>query len=139
MATSFISRPAVISRLAVAGVLGLALTLSGCTALFPSSAPPATDSETGEEIEQTDTDVFSLTVGQCLNDTSGTEVSEVPIVDCADEHDFEVYADFEIDGDEFPGDFGVAVGAAELADRLAIPGQAEPGEAIHQRHDGGFG
>jgi hypothetical protein len=95
------------SGLAVVAALGLALSLGGCTALFPSSAPPATDSESGEEIDQTDTDVFALTVGQCLNDTSGTEVSEVPIVDCADEHDFEVYEDFELEGDEFPGDEAV--------------------------------
>jgi len=90
--------------LTVAAVLAFGLSLSGCTALFPSSAPPATDSQTGEEIEQTDTDVFTLSVGQCLNDTSGTEVTEVPIVDCADEHDFEVYGEFELSGDEFPGD-----------------------------------
>jgi hypothetical protein len=89
--------------LAAAALLIAGLSLSGCTALFPSSAPPATDSSTGEEIEQTDTDVFALSVGQCLNDTDGTEVSEVPLVDCADEHDFEVYSDFELTGDEFPG------------------------------------
>ena len=93
-----------LSRIGVAAALTLGLALSGCTALFPSSAPPATDSQTGDEITQTDTDVFSLSVGQCLNDTAGTEVSEVPIVDCTDEHDFEVYSDFEIPGDEFPGD-----------------------------------
>ncbi|NQX34017.1 septum formation family protein [Herbiconiux sp. VKM Ac-2851] len=89
--------------LAAAALLIAGLSLTGCTALFPSSAPPATDSSTGEEIEQTDTDVFALSVGQCLNDTDGTEVSEVPLVDCADEHDFEVYSDFELTGDEFPG------------------------------------
>jgi hypothetical protein len=89
--------------LTVAAVLTAGLTLAGCTALFPSSAPPATDSSTGEEIEQTDTDVFALSVGQCLNDTSDTEVTEVPLVDCADEHDFEVYSEFELEGDEFPG------------------------------------
>ncbi|GLK18342.1 septum formation family protein [Herbiconiux flava] len=88
---------------AAAALLVTGLSLTGCTALFPSSAPPATDSSTGEEIEQTDTDVFALSVGQCLNDTDGTEVSEVPLVDCADEHDFEVYSDFELTGDEFPG------------------------------------
>ncbi|MFB2556706.1 septum formation family protein [Herbiconiux liangxiaofengii] len=89
--------------LTVAAVLTAAIALSGCTALFPSSAPPATDSTTGEEIEQTDTDVFSLSIGECLNDTSETEVTEVPLVDCAAEHDFEVYSEFELTGDDFPG------------------------------------
>ncbi|MDO9398555.1 MAG: septum formation family protein [Herbiconiux sp.] len=92
------------TRLALAAVLVAGLSLSGCSALFPSSAPPATDSSTGEEIEQTDTDVFTLAVGDCLNDTEGTEVTEVPIVDCSAEHDFEVYSEFELEGDEFPGD-----------------------------------
>ncbi|MCS5719228.1 septum formation family protein [Herbiconiux sp. CPCC 205763] len=90
--------------LSVAAILALGLTLSGCSELFPSAAPAATDSQSGEEIEQTDTDVFTLSVGQCLNDTDGTEVSEVPLVDCADEHDFEVYGELELAGDEFPGD-----------------------------------
>ena len=96
--------------LIASAVLIAALTLSGCTALFPSAAdktpaaPPATDSTSGEEIEQTDTDVFTLSVGQCLNNTTETEVQEVPLVDCADEHDLEVYHDFSIEGDDYPGD-----------------------------------
>ena len=101
-----ISAPARIA-LGVAAALALGLTFSGCTALFPSSAPPATDSSTGEEIEQTDTDVFTLAVGDCMNDTSSTEVTEVPIVDCADAHDFEVYYDFQLDGTDYPGDEAV--------------------------------
>lgn len=97
-----------VARLVTAGVIALAAVgLSGCTALFPSSAPPATDSSTGEEITQTDTDVFTLAVGDCLNDSTESEVTEVPIVDCADEHDFEVYADFELSGDAFPGDAAI--------------------------------
>lgn len=97
-----LSRPTT-TILSTSLLLALGLALGGCSALFPPSAPPATDSATGEEIEQTDTDVFALAVGDCLNDTSSEEVAEVPIVDCADEHDFEVYAEFEVAGDEFPG------------------------------------
>jgi hypothetical protein len=89
--------------LSSAALLALGLALGGCSALFPPSAPPATDSATGEEIDQTDTDVFTLAVGDCLNDTADEEVTEVPIVDCADEHDFEVYSEFEVAGEEFPG------------------------------------
>ena len=101
------------TTLSAAALITVGLALGGCSALFPSSAPPATDSSTGEEIEQTDTDVFTLAVGDCLNDTEGTQVTEVPIVDCAAEHDFEVYADFEIAGDEFPGDEAVTAEADE--------------------------
>lgn len=52
--------------------------------------------------------VFSLDVGTCFNDVSAFyegegEVQNVPIVDCAEPHDNEVYHTFDIEGDEFPG------------------------------------
>jgi hypothetical protein len=40
---------------------------------------------------------------------------------------------------QLAGDFSMAIGAAELADRLAIPIEAQPLEAIDQRNNGGFG
>ncbi|ARJ05628.1 hypothetical protein B5808_10640 [Cnuibacter physcomitrellae] len=93
------------------GALVAGLALAGCSS--QPATPPATDSTTGEEIEQTQTDVFTLAVGDCMNDVSGTEVSEVPIVDCADEHDYEVYHDFELTGDEYPGDDAVSTQAEQ--------------------------
>ncbi len=51
--------------------------------------------------------VFELSVGDCFDDTadiSGGEVSDVPIVDCSEPHDNEVFHTFEVDDGEYPGD-----------------------------------
>ena len=49
--------------------------------------------------------VFSLEVGTCFDDqdSGGGEVSDVPIVDCADPHDDEVYYLFDLPSGDFPG------------------------------------
>jgi len=54
--------------------------------------------------------VFNLAVGDCFDDWEGSlsnvtqEVSDVPIVDCADPHDNEVYSVSEMPSGPFPGD-----------------------------------
>ncbi|MDO9398325.1 MAG: septum formation family protein [Herbiconiux sp.] len=54
-----------------------------------------------------DTSVLELKVGDCLNDSQddGT-VNDVPVVDCAEPHDSEVFAvfDAEATGDTMPGE-----------------------------------
>lgn len=92
-------------HIAPAVLLLSVLTLSGCSSLLPSNdPPPATDSTTGAEIEQESADVFTLAVGQCLNDAAMSgEVEAVPSVDCASEHDSEVFFLFDLDDDAFPG------------------------------------
>lgn len=78
------------------GALALAavLLLAGCTA--PSDGD----------------DVFSIAVGDCLNDAGvPDEVTTLPIVDCAEPHDSEVFARLEVTGAAFPG-------AAELQQEL---------------------
>jgi len=49
--------------------------------------------------------VLTLADGDCFDDPSGeeTQVTDVPIVDCADPHDNEVYKIVEITGDVYPG------------------------------------
>lgn len=50
-------------------------------------------------------DAFAVRVGDCFDDEAfaSTEISEVPGVPCAQAHDNEVYAAFDISG-EWPGD-----------------------------------
>lgn len=55
------------------------------------------------------TSVFDLEVGDCLADPGTNQIESVDIVDCAEEHAFEVYANLVV-----PDDVGWA-GAAELA------------------------
>ena len=48
--------------------------------------------------------VFTLSVGDCLNDASETgDVSTVPVVDCDTPHDSEIYARVLMDDAEYPG------------------------------------
>jgi Septum formation len=69
----------------------LAVTLTGCSIVSDAFG----EGETG---------VFSLAVGDCLDD-GGTqsEVSTLPVVDCAELHDSEIYASVLMEGDEYPG------------------------------------
>lgn len=65
---------------------------------------------------KSETDVFSLSVGDCfqdnaeLTDETSEGVSGLPIVDCAEHHDNEIYHLFDLEGDSFP------TNATELAD-----------------------
>lgn len=87
--------------LALLGVA--ALGLAGC-GLLPS-ADPVRDDEGAIVEAEANADVFSITVGDCTNDgdLEATEVSSVEAVPCDEPHDNEVYAAFDIEGDEFPG------------------------------------
>lgn len=44
-----------------------------------------------------------LAVGDCTNDDLSGAVGEVDTVDCAESHTAEVFAIFDIEGDDFPG------------------------------------
>ena len=82
-------------------VLLAALTLSGCSAI--------TTLLNGEG------DVFSLEVGDCMNDYGDeTDITSVPIIDCDEEHDAEVYATEDIEGDSYPGGEEVSAAADEI-------------------------
>ena len=57
------------------------------------------------EGEGDSTDIFTIAVGDCLNDAAAEEsVSTVPTVDCSEPHDSEVYGTVILDDGEFPGD-----------------------------------
>jgi hypothetical protein len=64
--------------------------------------------------------VFDLDVGDCFDDgdiSTGPEVEEigqVPLVDCSEPHDNEVYDTVTVDGDEYPGDQAIAEHANEV-------------------------
>jgi len=68
-----------------------AAALTGCTIL-------------SQAIGEDESGVFTLSVGDCLNDSAQQgDVSTVPVVDCAEPHDSEIYASVLIEGDEYPG------------------------------------
>ena len=85
-----------------------AIALAGCSLIpggnggNPSGGEtPAADGET--------VDVFTVKVGDCLNDGAMEgEVSETVVIDCAEPHDSEAYASVMIEDGDFPGDDAVA-------------------------------
>jgi hypothetical protein len=107
------------SRLIPAALLlSSAMLLGGCsqiTDLLGGGSQAVRDAGSGEVSEAGQLDVFTLSVGDCVDDTGGSEVTEVPVVPCSDPHDNEVYYDFSIpDGDgSFPGDEAIQTAADE--------------------------
>lgn len=86
---------------AIASVAVASLALAGCSLLgnVGSEETPGT----GE-----DQDVFSIKVGDCLNDGGATgEVSTVPTIECSEPHDSEAFASITMDDGDFPGDQAV--------------------------------
>ena len=84
-----------------AAALGIAL-LAGC-----SAGAPTRDEATDEITEAGDADVFQIKLGDCLDDSGASEVSEVPVVPCDQPHDLEVFHVFEMPAGEWPGDAAV--------------------------------
>ena len=72
--------------------VGLAvLSLAGCSVL-------------SDALGEGESDVFTLAVGDCLNDEAEEgDVSTVPVVDCDTPHDSEVYASVIMDDGDYPG------------------------------------
>jgi hypothetical protein len=58
--------------------------------------------------------VFSLEVGTCFDGSEGDNITSVPILDCSEPHDFEVYDVFDYSAtDSYPGDDSMFAAAQE--------------------------
>lgn len=83
----------------------------------PEPERTETEEPEPEPVGPEDTDVFALRIGDCLNEmdhNTDETISEVPMIDCEEPHDFEVYHVDDLDGDDtFPGEEEVAELAAE--------------------------
>lgn len=85
---------------------GSILALSGCGTLM---------SALGEE-----GNVMTLNVGDCFDEEAmntalmNSEITDVPLVDCAEEHDSEFFHSHQMTGDEYPGDGEIQTQADEL-------------------------
>lgn len=89
--------------LAAVTVGAAAVLLSGCSLLGNVTNPVDLDPSDG-----TDTDVFTIKVGDCLNDGAASgEVSSVPTIDCAEPHDSEAYSSIIIPDGDYPGEDAV--------------------------------
>lgn len=80
-------------------------------ALLPLALGACSQSETRDEsgaiVTGGATDVFTIAVGDCFNDTETSaeaeEVESVPTVPCSEPHDNEVYAEYTFPAGDYPG------------------------------------
>ncbi|TFD88086.1 hypothetical protein E3T61_13345 [Cryobacterium lactosi] len=94
------------------GILVALIALTGCGAV--DAGIPATSA--GISLAP-GTDVFTLSVGDCVNTATGDLRSGVSLVPCADDHDWEIYFEAGVpgtgpSGEDYPGD-EVLMAAAE--------------------------
>lgn len=97
----------------VLGLTAVALLAGGCS--MPSE--PERD-DAGAIVETAaEADVFSITVGDCINDpedTEAVEVQSVEAVPCTDPHDNEAYYAEDLPDGDFPGEDEVQAAAEEI-------------------------
>jgi hypothetical protein len=61
------------------------------------------------------TDVFTLAVGDCMESTDlETTLETVPVIECGEPHESEVYASFQLDDGTFPGTEAITTEAEGL-------------------------
>lgn len=83
------------------------------------------DNDTGEITDEGDVSAFALEVGDCLNGLDDGEFTDIPAVPCADPHEGEVFALYDLDGDEWPGEEAIFTDAEqECTARLQSYSQA---------------
>jgi hypothetical protein len=94
-----------------AAVVVASVALGGCSLLGSDSSKPSRD-PSGVVTESSDSDVFAIKVGDCLNSAAlSGEVSEVPVVPCDQPHDSEVYDSKTLDAASWPGDDAISTEA----------------------------
>lgn len=93
--------------LALAGAaVALSLALSGCSALSGiMGGSDAQRDDEGNVTEESNVDVFSLKVGDCMPATDSTgEITDVDVVPCSEPHTDEVFYEFELADGDLPSD-----------------------------------
>jgi hypothetical protein len=100
--------------IALLAVSAAALALSGCSLIGQLSNDTPRDASGTPTAENTDANVFSIEVGDCLNDASSNgTVTTAPIVPCTEPHDSEAYKSIKMTDGDFPGADAVKTQADE--------------------------
>src|SRR3954447_3513110 len=90
--------------IAVATIAAAGLLLSGCSLLNQVTNTTQRDASGTPTAENDNADVFSIKVGDCLNDASSNgTVTTAPIVPCSKPHDSEAYKSILMKDGDFPG------------------------------------
>jgi hypothetical protein len=94
--------------IAVTTIAAAGLLLSGCSLLNQVTNTTQRDASGTPTAENDDADVFSIKVGDCLNDaTASGTVTTAPIVPCSKPHDSEAYKSITMKDGDFPGEDAV--------------------------------
>lgn len=111
---------------AAGGTLLIASGLAGCAQVedLVRGGGAERDAETSEVTESGTESVFDIEVGDCLKEPEGTgqQVTDVEVIPCSDEHDYEVYYAYSVDdlGEEWPGEEAItADGDAKCNEQFA--------------------
>ena len=89
-------------RLTLAGIAVGGLLVAACS--DASTSDESERDESGEVVEEGDVGALVLQVGDCFDDPGSDAVSSVPAVPCDEPHVNEVYALFDVEGDDWPGE-----------------------------------
>ena len=93
-----------IRTIAVAAIVAAAMVLSGCSLMGQLSNTTKRDASGTPTAANSNAGVFSIKVGDCLNDATATgTVTTAPVVPCTEPHDSEAYKSVEMSGSAFPG------------------------------------
>jgi len=94
--------------IAVTTIAAAGLLLSGCSLLNQVTHATQRDASGTPTAENDNADVFSIKVGDCLNDaTASGTVTTAPIVPCSKPHDSEAYKSILMKDGAFPGEDAV--------------------------------
>lgn len=100
--------------LALLAITAAAVALSGCTMIGQLTNSTPRDASGAPTAANTNADVFSIKVGDCLDDASSTgTVTTAPIVPCNQPHDSEAYTSVQMKDGAFPGADAVTTQANE--------------------------
>ncbi len=94
--------------LAVTAVAAAGLALAGCSLLNQATNTTQRDDSGHPTASNSDADVFSIKVGDCLDDAAinGTTTT-TPIVPCSEPHDSEAFKSIIMADGDYPGDDAV--------------------------------
>ncbi len=86
-------------RLSTLALLVLIVLAAACSSLRRD--------DTGQVVQGGSLSVFDLRVGDCFDEPAGSQVSHLVAVPCAEPHDNEAFAIFDLDDGDYPGEEAV--------------------------------
>jgi hypothetical protein len=90
------------SRFSILALVVLVVLASACS--DSSTIDETTRDASGRITAGGDLSVFKIQLGDCFNAADGDTLETVDAVPCAEPHQYEAYAKFDLTGDEFPDD-----------------------------------